>query len=313
MYNKIIKQALRDVISEEKTPGIDNTKSVTKQSGDSNKEYYKDVESKMDGYDKDVREDEDETVKFNADDKQKEYHDEMEIRNGQEMIRYDQEPSKRYKERAEMALRGDSTMGNKTHTGKWNPETGEGNGNTEPVWGASDKDFGNKLINTAKASQKKRNDATPAMTQFGDDIEMNKSQKGTKGANSKYAFEGEEKNKQVVKENTRMKRLRFDNEFGGADKAMKLIPEHFKVDDKEFEMTDGNETYRVRWEGSVTEGTSVILKAENKKMVNEDIEKMKKLWDFKSKDTLGTLKAKDRMNENEEFGKIMGKSKNLLK
>lgn len=399
MYNNIIKNALRNMISEERTPGIEDTKKVTKKSGDSNKEYYKEVESKYKDYDKEIREDEDETVKFNATDKQKEYHDEMEIRNGQEMLKYDNEPNEKFKERATKALTGDSTMGNKTYTGKWNPETGEGNGNTEPVWGASDAKFGEKLLNTAKASQKKRDDAAQSMTQFGDDIEIHKNQKTTKGASRKHAFEsvhntknkinesselgagythfaidkssnkivdgwdykGVDKEeikdwvkidlqdnfpdrkpsefkvvtrgflertmdptdtnnwykitetKEVVKENTGMKRLRFKNEFGGEDKAMKLIPENYKQDNKEFEMTDGNETYRVRWEGTVNEGTAIVLHAENQKMINEDIEKMKKLWGFNSKDTLGTLKPKDRLQENEEFKTIYGKTKNFLK
>jgi hypothetical protein len=314
MYNNIIKNALRNMISEEKTPGIDNTKNVTTKSGDSNDEYYKEVESKMKEYDDNIRSEEQEPVKVNATDKQKEYHDQMEIRNGQEMLKYDQEPSKKFKERAEMALKGDSTMGNKTHTGKWNPETGEGNGNTEPVWGASDANFGEQLINTAKASQKKREDATPSMTQFGDDIEMNKSQKPTKGASRKYALESEQKNKEVIKENkTTMKKLTFKKEFGGVDKAIKLIPEHLKNDNQEFIMTDLNETYHIRWEGNLNEGEAVVLSGENKKLVNEDIEKMKKLWGFDSKKTLGTLKPKDRVQENKEFNKIFGKTKDLLK
>lgn len=387
------------MISEEKTPGVDNTKQVTKQSGDSNDEYYKEVDSKMKEYDDDIRSEEDETVKFNADDKQKEYHDQMEIRNGQEMIRYDQEPSKQYKDRAEKALKGDTTMGNKTHTGKWNPETGEGNGNTEPVWGASDEKFGEKLINTAKASQKKREDATPSITQFGDDIELNKEKKekaATQAGKKKYAFEslvpqgselgagythfainkstgkivngwdyaGVDKediktfskedlisdfpenkigdfklvtrkrlesdgvdvsdtknwykvktdNDNKIHENkTTMKKLTFKKEFGGVEKAISLIPEHFKKDDQELILTDLNETYHIRWEGNVNEGEAIVLSAENKKMIKEEKEKMGRLWNFNSKDTLGTLKAKDRIKENEEFSKIWSKSKDLLK
>ena len=409
MYNNIIKKALK-TISEEKTPGIDNTKTVTKKSGKHNDDYYKEVESKMKDYEKETIEDDDATVKYNATDKQKEYHDQMEIRNGQEMIRYDQEPNEIYKERAAMSLKGDSKMGNKVNTGKWNPETGEGNGNTEAVWGASDDKFGEKLINTAKASQKKRDDATSTIKQFGDDIEIEAEGKKNRGSKRKTAFEGVEINKKIIKEGLSekgldrvrnlvrekgfrgtaiklvdvnlnkiigmgasdlpdtttyasgldeistllesgeydsaweeaketakmmledegypgmfenketikeskkigMKRLRFENEFGGVDKAMKLIPEGYKKNEKEFVMTDGNETYHVRWEGSLTEGEAVILRAENQNLINEDMARMKSLWSFDSKNTLGTLKPKDRMNENKEFNKIMGKSKELL-
>jgi hypothetical protein len=317
MNNKLIKEALKKLVSEEKTPGITNTKKVQDESGKFNKEAQKEVGKKMKDYDKGAKEDElDEKVvnKVNATDDQKEYHDQMEIRNGQEMIKYDQEPSKRFKERAEMALKGDSTMGNEVKTGKWNPETGEGNGNTEPVWGASDAKFGEKLINTANAADKKRNDATGEMKLFGDDAEYPTGGKTTKRASKKTAFqEGEENKKEVIKENTGMKRLRFKNEFGGPEKAVKLIPEHYKVDSKEFEMTDGNETYRVRWEGNLNEGEAVILSAKNQKMINEDIEKMKKLWGFQSKDTLGKLKPEQRANENKEFKNVWDKTKNLLK
>ena len=318
MNNKIIKEALKKLVSEEKTPGISNTKKVQDESGKFNKAAQKEMGSKMKEYDKGAKKselDEKQMNKVNADDDQKKYHDEMEIRNGQEMIKYDQEPSKRYKERAEMALKGHATMGNAVKTGKWNPETGEGNGNTEAVWGASDDKFGEKLINTAKAAQKKRDEATPALTQFGDDIEANTKTTKTKGAARKYAFEGEQnKEAQPINENKpAMKRLRFKNEFGGPEKAVKLIPEHYKVDEKEFEMTDGNETYRVRWEGTLTEGEAVILSAKNQKLINEDMEKMKKLWGFKSQDTLGKLKPEQRANENKEFTNIWGKTKDLLK
>lgn len=402
MYNKIIKKALNDMISEDKVPGITTTKKVSDENGKFNKANQKEVAAKMKEYDKGSKPDEldkDVVNKVNATDDQKKYHDQMEIRNGQEMLKYDHEPSKRFKERAEMALKGDKLMGNKVHTGKWNPETGEGNGNTESTWGGSDDNFGEKLVNTAKAAHKQRNDATGTIKQFGDDIEVIEDGGKSRGASRKSAFESVHnkknvinesselgagythfaidkatnkivdgwdygdtdkedikdwvkmdlqdnfpdrkpsefkvvtrgflartmdptdtnnwykitENKEVVKEDTKMKRLRFKNEFGGADKALKLIPENYKVNEKQFEMTDGNETYMVRWEGSLTEGEAVILKAENQKMINEDMDKMKKLWNFNSKDTLGTLKPKDRMYENKEFSNVMNKSKDLLK
>jgi hypothetical protein len=78
-------------------------------------------------------------------------------------------------------------------------------------------------------------------------------------------------------------------------------------------MTDGNETYKIRWEGSLTEGKAVILKAADSKMVNEDIEKMKHLFNYKSHETFGILKGKDRLDENTKFSDIWNKTKALLK
>ena len=50
-----------------------------------------------------------------------------------------------------------------------------------------------------------------------------------------------------------MKRLKFKKPFNGMDNAKKLIPESYKIDGNEFEVTDGIESYRVRWDGSLTE------------------------------------------------------------
>ena len=45
-----------------------------------------------------------------------------------------------------------------------------------------------------------------------------------------------------------MKRLTFKKPFNGVNNALNLIPESYRVDNKVFEMTDGEESYRVRWE-----------------------------------------------------------------
>jgi hypothetical protein len=121
----------------------------------------------------------------------------------------------------------------------------------------------------------------------------------------------DENNKKEIKET--MKRLRFKQEFNGVGNALKLIPETYKVNDKIFEMTDGNETYKIRWEGSLTEGKAVVLTAAYKKLVNEDIEKMKRLFNYKSHETLGLVKGKERLDENVKFNDIWNKTKELLK
>jgi hypothetical protein len=57
-----------------------------------------------------------------------------------------------------------------------------------------------------------------------------------------------------------MKRLKFKNPFYGMDNALKLIPESYKVDGKEFEITDGIETYRIKWSTSLNEGIVLVIK-----------------------------------------------------
>jgi hypothetical protein len=107
-----------------------------------------------------------------------------------------------------------------------------------------------------------------------------------------------------------MKRLKFKKPFNGMDNAKKLIPESYKIDGNEFEITDGNETYRVKWESGINEGT--ILSSSNKVQINEDMKKMKHLMGFKSQETLGTLKGSQRIDENNKFSDVFNKSKKLI-
>ena len=275
MDKNIIKKAL----TEEFVSGEKTTKKVQNISKKANKSYYKDVEKKMKDYDKDLKQEDEDKIdppKDNYEGSEKEYHDEMEIRNGQEMLKYDSAPSKKFKERAEEAIVGSSKMGNKTYTGK-------DNGNTESVWGASDDKFGEKLVATAKAANKKRDDAMPARHQFGDDIEV---AKGNPRA----------KSKKIAVES--MKRIKFKKLFHGVENAINLIPEAFKVDNKTFELTDGNEKYKIKWEGTLIEGKAVVLEAGDKNLVTEDYDKIKHLMGYNPETTLGSLNAKERVNEN---------------
>lgn len=107
-----------------------------------------------------------------------------------------------------------------------------------------------------------------------------------------------------------MKRLKFKKPFNGMMNAKRLIPESYKIDGNEFEITDGIETYRIKWSTSLNEGT--VLMSSNKKLINEDVQKMKHLMGFKSQETIGTLKGKERIQENAKFGDIFNKSKKLI-
>jgi hypothetical protein len=123
-------------------------------------------------------------------------------------------------------------------------------------------------------------------------------------------FENKDNNKTQIKET--MKRLKFKNPFNGVGNALKLVPEGYRVNNKVFEMTDGNETYKIRWEGSLNEGKAVVLTAADKTLVNEDITRMKQLFGYKSHETLGLLKGKERLDENKVFSDIWSKTKTLL-
>jgi hypothetical protein len=277
-------------INEDTKPvGLTKTNAVKEKSGQSNKDYYKETGKKMSNYDKSVKGEE--PVKYSNDKTSQEYHDEFETLNGMEMFKFDNEPSNSFKERAIKAIEGDSKMGN-----------GPG-ANAEETWGASSDTFGKDLIKRIKKRDKKEKDSQNVITQFGDDIEIVNNKK-TK-FNKKRVAIGENKT------TSKMKRLIFSKPFNGMGNAIKLIPEHFKIDNNTFEMTDGDENYKVRWEG-LTSGKPVIIEASSKTMVNEDILKMKNLMTFKSQDTLGTIKGKNRIDENSNFKAIWDKTKNLL-
>jgi hypothetical protein len=109
-----------------------------------------------------------------------------------------------------------------------------------------------------------------------------------------------------------MKRLKFKQEFKGVGNALKLIPESYRTDKKVFEMTDGNESYTIRWDGTLAEGKAVVLMASDKTMVNEDIKNIKHLMGYKSQDTLGLVKGQSRVDENKVFGDIWKKSRILI-
>lgn len=162
---KILEMLREATLSEEKPVGLAQTDKIKGQSKGSNKDYYKDVEKKMSAYEKastTSAKDSIEEPKFNYEgDSEKEYHDDMEIRNGMEMLNYDRKPSEMFTQRAKEAIEGSSNMGN-------NPEWA----NVFPAQkGFTGPDFGKNLVKTIERSKKKRDAATPTLDQFGDDIE----------------------------------------------------------------------------------------------------------------------------------------------
>ena len=305
MMNKLIRKKLQ-TLSEEinqqgKVPGVSQTDKVQAEEDKINKAAGKESKKNTEKFDQAGK------TKDDIEPKKRELtSDEEELRlaveksGGIQNLKFDGEVSEEYKDRQEKAIKGDSTMGNA------NTEA------TEPAWDASKEDFGQDVIDQAKATNDLENDTTITKTQLGDDIEV-VDDEDTVGKNRKIATENKKENKNTIKETPmKKKRLKFKAPFNGVDKAVKLIPEHYKVDDKNFEMTDGNETYDIRWEGSLTEGTAIVLRGENKQFVNEDMAKIKHLFGYKSEDTLGLVKGSARVDENKAFSDVWDKTKSLL-
>ena len=108
----------------------------------------------------------------------------------------------------------------------------------------------------------------------------------------------------------KMKRLNFKNEFSSHEEMKELIPENYKVDQHTFLMTDGNQTYKVRWDNSLNEAT--ILNYKNDGIIKENVKKMKRLFNYKYSDQMG--KTNDYGTEEKVFSTLMEnvKGKELL-
>jgi len=67
-------------------------------------------------------------------------------------------------------------------------------------------------------------------------------------------------------------------------KLANKVPSQAKIDETKFSITDGENTYKLIWEGDNETGEPVITNFKNNQLVSEDIEKMKYLWGFKPKE-----------------------------
>ena len=80
------------------------------------------------------------------------------------------------------------------------------------------------------------------------------------------------------------------------------LPERIRVNETVFSITDGENEYRLIWEGS-EDGEAVITHEKNVNTVNENINKMKHLWEFRSSNS-----NKKVIKENDDvFFKMMDK------
>jgi hypothetical protein len=70
-----------------------------------------------------------------------------------------------------------------------------------------------------------------------------------------------------------MKRLRFKKEFINAEHAIELIPDNFKVNDLEFELTDGKNTFKIKWVGNNVDGKGILLSTNEKALTDPDLGK----------------------------------------
>ena len=103
--NNIRRQLVEKFVNEA-TPGIAVTKAVLSKSKEFNNDALKDSAKRLKGVEDAQKKSASSTKdmpqnKYNYNsDSEKEYHQQMEIMNGQEMIEYDREPDEKFKDRA---------------------------------------------------------------------------------------------------------------------------------------------------------------------------------------------------------------------
>jgi len=87
-------------------------------------------------------------------------------------------------------------------------------------------------------------------------------------------------------------------------KLVDRLPSRVRVDETVFSITDGQNSYRLVWEGA-EDGEVIITHEKNTNIVNESINKMRHLWEFKSSDSNKKVIKED----DDVFLKMMNKAR----
>jgi hypothetical protein len=279
MLDKILKDELNKKYKEQMNEAdvapqsLVATEKVQKDSGTENKDYQKEVGKKMDDYVKDMGNEDFVPPANRLTAKQDEYIETH--RGGNNMqLEYETEPSEAFKERlAKNAPYGDI----------------EDKGNIYDNIGVTQfkaNDTQEKMEKAAKEVARQKGDIDGYYDETG---------KGMKYADQPVTDDKKkstEKNnvaRLALKEN-KMKKLKYKKEFIDESHAISLIPNSYKVDEHIFEMTDGNLTVKVKWEGDNTDGDAYVLNSKNETILSEEMNRMKELFGYDGSEKLDKRK-----------------------
>lgn len=117
-----------------------------------------------------------------------------------------------------------------------------------------------------------------------------------------------EKNRETMEETKKIKMLSFKNtQFISEGHMMSKIPDEYKKNGNKFIMRDSsNNQYLVEWSSEPT-----VTKKVNMRLVNEQKERIKQLWGYKSAESK-TSTSSFRMQENNEFADMVKKARKLM-
>ena len=269
MLDKILKDELNKKYEEQikeadlAPRSLVDTEKVQKESGKENKDNQKEVGKKMDDYVKDMGNEDFVPPANRLTAKQDEYIETH--RGGNNMqLEYETEPSEAFKERlAKNAPYGDI----------------EDKGNIYDNIGVTKfkaNDTQAKMEKAAKEVARQKGDLDGYYGETGKGIKY-ADQPVTDG--NKKSTEKNNVARLALKEN-KMKKLKYKKEFIDESHAISLIPNSYKVDEHIFEMTDGNLTVKVKWEGDNTDGDAYVLTSKNETILSEEMNRMKELFGY---------------------------------
>ena len=118
-----------------------------------------------------------------------------------------------------------------------------------------------------------------------------------------------EDNDKTMYENKKIKRFTFKTQFISEGHMLSKIPDEMKVEGKRFIMRDtADNEYLVEWNSKEPNVTKKV----NMTLVNEQKERMKQLWGYKSAEAK-TSTSSFRVQEDKEFSDMVNKARKLMK
>ena len=273
MKGKFLTKKTKITIREEKEPaGLKTAMKARKESGTFNTDELKDFEKKMSKYYEFDKEEEFIEPKVNRSDYEEAYEIEALGAGKMSALKYDNEDTEIFNS---FMKRIDDLNDTSEYDEEFGTKDGFGEGDKE--------DDTYEMLKTNSEKYKKHKYDMP--DEYQDTPRVRVTTKESK--------------------NDKMKRLNFKNEFENEFEMKKLIPEHYKNDGQVFLMDDGVQTFKVRWDEELNEGT--VLSYKNKTMITEDTQKMKKLFNYKYSDSMG--KTNDYSEETDTFKNLFESTK----
>jgi len=199
-------------------------------------------------------------------------------------LEFPSDPGDKWKERIKKGVEGDSTMGNNTDKDD-----------------AATSDKGNKeFFKTSDKSSEEKTDKEHELK--------------TTGLVSKFIDLPKKSTAFESVDLTKTKRLNFKNtQFLGEKHMLSLIPEDYKKDKCSFIMKDKDQNeYLIEWKINGLMNEAVIKGYENKIKLVEEFNRIKKLYNYNSKEQLGTPTNEQRTQENNQIQKGIEKMRGLL-